>query len=568
MKFYVFSFFIIFIFLGCQKPTPTMEKKYSFHNFNYTKEQIDFFEKEFESILKLENPNILSEYVSFYEKNASYFLNGPMKVKKLKNRINLLKSKKDETLLTLEKAKNQQRKEAIKIYNKLAKEGNIKAQRKLVEVYKINYPQIALELLEKLVAQEDIQSMKDYAAANIYMIRPVETQNLEKAFSTYKKLAQKGELSSIMRLGNMYEYGYHKEVAKQDKKKALQYYELAASRGYLIAQKKLYEIYSCKTCKPNRYNEKKAKELLAIIDKSMYEKENTKVSQSIKGPKKEEAKIVAIKSKQEEPKKEEAKTIAINYKQEENIIPEFQDIQCYDMKSAQAFLSNSCKQMILSFIEENPNISKIIISSTISEEDKLSLNKNLTDSNLKNILIDNLAEDRRLETIWFLKNNLKDGSVIHILTKNIPSIRNNGVLLKFYKKNDTKIKNEPNVIAITPIKKSKIPLLEKVACYDMKDAKTTLSDDCKKNILDSIKKHPNNSKIVVTSVVSKEDALYLDKTLKENTFLKPILKNLARQRVFQTINFLNKNLKDSSISTITTYHVTSQESPGVILKFY
>jgi len=56
-----------------------------------------------------------------------------------------------------------------------------------------------------------------------------------------------------------------------DKKRSLEYYELAASKNYPIAIKKLYEIYSCEKCIPDRYNAKKAEELkkkLMLLDKT------------------------------------------------------------------------------------------------------------------------------------------------------------------------------------------------------------------------------------------------------------------------------------------------------------
>ncbi len=138
---------------------------------------------------------------------------------------------------------------------------SIKEKRKLVEFYKTSNPSYALKILEELVALEDIESMKKYASANIYMIRPVQEQNFHKALKTYERLDELGDLSSTMNLGNFYEYAYHKGLVKKDKNKSLFYYEKAASKGYIPAVKKLIKIYSCKKCKPNRYNEKRAKEL-------------------------------------------------------------------------------------------------------------------------------------------------------------------------------------------------------------------------------------------------------------------------------------------------------------------
>lgn len=276
MKYILTIFFIIFSFTGCiynQAKVPELERYYSFDKFNYSKESIDFFEDNFNKILQIKNLIILKEYRNFYKKNANYFINGKQKVEKIDNKIQKLEDlrKNDETLSLLEKAKKVEKKEAIKIYKKLAEENNIKAQRELVEIYKYDRPSISLYWLEKLVLSEDIYSMKEYASSNIYMVRPIIVQDLKKALNVYNKLAKKGELSSIMRLGNIYEYGYHKEVAPMDKKRSLEYYELASSKNYPIAIKKLYEIYSCEKCIPDRYNAKKAEELkkkLMLLDKT------------------------------------------------------------------------------------------------------------------------------------------------------------------------------------------------------------------------------------------------------------------------------------------------------------
>lgn len=273
MKYILATISILLLFTGCENKEvnpPKIKIFYSFENFNYSKESIIFFEEKFNEILKIDNLIILEQYSDFYKKNSNYFINGKQKVKKLEKLIKELKNiKKDnEEILLLKKAEKAKKKEAIKIYKELAKKNNIKAQRELVKLYKYKNPSKALYWLEKLVLAEDIYSMKEYASANIYMIRPVIVQDLEKALSTYKRLAQLGELSSIMRLGNIYEYGYHKQIAPQNKEKSLEYYEKAAAKDYKIAQKKLFEIYSCKSCKPNRYNAKKAK----ILEEKLLEK--------------------------------------------------------------------------------------------------------------------------------------------------------------------------------------------------------------------------------------------------------------------------------------------------------
>ena len=277
MKTLLLSFFIILTFNGCffsSLKKDELKKEinlYSYEQFNYSKKQIKYFEKEFNNILAINNPSILKAYAEFYEKNSSYFINGEQKVKELLKKISTYKIT-EPTLLKLQKANEANMKESIKIYKDLSKQGNIKAKRELVEIYKITNPNYALKLLEELVALEDIKSMKDYASANIYMIRPVIVQDLKKALKTYKRLDELGELSSTMRLGNFYEYGYHKSVAPKNKALSLQYYEKAALQNYFPAIKKLFEIYSCKNCPSNRYDEKRAKQLQKILQKKLDEK--------------------------------------------------------------------------------------------------------------------------------------------------------------------------------------------------------------------------------------------------------------------------------------------------------
>lgn len=277
MKALLLSFFIILTFNGCffsSLKKDELKKEinlYSYEQFNYSKKQIKYFEKEFENILAINNPNILKAYAKFYEKHSSYFINGEQKVKKLLKKASTYKTT-EPVLLKLQKANKTNMKESIKIYEELSKQGNIKAKRELVEIYKITNPNYALKILEELVALEDIKSMKDYASANIYMIRPIIVQDLKKALKTYKKLDELGELSSTMRLGNFYEYGYHKSVAPKNKTLSLQYYEKAALQNYFPAIKKLFEIYSCKACPSKRYDENKANKLQKILKQKLDEK--------------------------------------------------------------------------------------------------------------------------------------------------------------------------------------------------------------------------------------------------------------------------------------------------------
>lgn len=428
MRFFLLFIFIIFTLTGCQNnetSTPTLNKIYSYDKFDYSKEQISYFEKEFENILNIQNLKILKEYANFYNENKSYFLNGKIKVEKINKKIVKLQTKKSKTLSKLKEANNKkEKKEAIKIYKQLAKEGNIKAQRELVKTYKINNPELSLELLEKLVEQEDIQSMKEYASANIYMVRPVIVQDLEKALKTYERLAQLGELSSIMRLGNFYEYGYHKSVAPQDREKSLEYYEEASSKGYIIAKKKLFNIYSCKKCKPNRYNQEKAdilqKELIKDLDK--------KLSKVLK--EKPTAKTIKQKKSKKLVKKDEVKIFPINKKQTNKKIA---TIKCYDMEISKSKLSKTCQNDINKLIKDNKKISKINIIPVIDENDKQYFINNIAESKFQKSLMDYLANSRSFNTVWYLRTVLKDDSMISISTYHVTSKKQNrGVVIRFY----------------------------------------------------------------------------------------------------------------------------------------
>lgn len=427
MRFFLLSIFIVFIFNACQsKETtiPTLKKVHSFNNFDYSKEQIIFFEEEFKNILSIENPTILAEYLSFYTKNQSYFLNGKEKIEKIKEKISLLKNKKDKIVSKLQEAKTKEEKEAIKIYKELAKEGNIKAQRELVQSYKINNPELALKLLEKLVEQEDIQSMKEYASANIYMVRPVIVQDLKKALQTYERLAQLGELSSMMRLGNFYEYGYHKSVAPQDKEKSLEYYEEAASRGYTIAKKKLYEIYSCKECKPDRYDQEKAdalqKELIKNLDKKL-----SKVLEKKPLTKKTIEKANEI--------IEEKNSVAISSKTKKTIKKPIARIRCYDMETAKAVLSKKCQDKIEKALTKNRNISEINIIPIVDKNDKKYFQENIAKKDFQESLLNNLATNRTFQTVWYMQELLEDDSILNISTYYVTSKKSNkGVVIKLY----------------------------------------------------------------------------------------------------------------------------------------
>lgn len=435
---YILSVLSIFLFFtGCQNSnveTPNLKTYSSFDKFDYSKENINFFEKEFENISSIENIKILKEYQKFYTKNSNYFLNGKQKIAILSNKIYGLEKIVDTNsdVILLEKAKIVPKKEAIKIYKELAKKNNIKAQRELVEIYKLTSPEESLKWLEKLVEEDDIHSMKEYASANIYMVRPIIVQDLEKALITYEELAKKGELSSMMRLGNIYEYGYHKEVAKQDKEKALEYYESAADKGYLIAQKKLYKIYTCEKCKPNRYDQKKAEKLQKILvknlDKDISLERERKATKKTKKGIVELTKVEKVKNNSNQ---EDKKPVGVISKKTKD--PKLATVKCYDMKKAKVVLTKNCKKNINLVLKENKNISKINITAILDKEDIAYYKNKIPNTKFQKSLLKALANDRLFETVWHLQRKLKDDSIINISTYFVNSKnKNRGIILKFY----------------------------------------------------------------------------------------------------------------------------------------
>lgn len=445
MKYILFFLSIFLFFTGCQNSNidiPSLKTYNSFDKFNYSKEDITFFEKEFENILSIENIEILKQYKEFYKKNSNYFLNGKQKLETIINRISKLEKDIDTNsdLQLLEKAKHVNKKEAIKIYKDLAKKNNLQAQRELVEIYKINSPTKSLQWLEKLVENEDIYSMKEYASANIYMVRPIIVQDLEKALSTYERLSELGELSSTMRLGNIYEYGYHKQIAKQDKEESLKYYELAASKNYEIAQNKLYKIYSCKKCKPNRYNPKRAKELQKILIKNLDNKiiKGLAKKQKIVIPKKLKNEVVLkeIDKKEKNIKDNELKHVIVEPKPKviakpNKIIQEkkkIEVIKCYDMEIASEKITQNCKNKIQNILENRKNISKIILIPVLDKNDISYFKENATKESL-----DSLGKSRAFEVGKYIKENIENTPIIEPYSYYVLSQQSNkGVIIKFY----------------------------------------------------------------------------------------------------------------------------------------
>lgn len=432
MRYILYTFLLAFILIGCQNQGPTamsLKKYHSFDKFDYSKEQIEFFEKEFGKIKEFENIQILKSYASFYRKNYSYFINGKLKAKVLEQKVKELKDKKVEDNLTkIKKAKkliNQNKKsDAINIYKELAEENNIKALRELVEIYKLNNPKLARKYFKKLVFHEDIGSMKEYASAHIYIIRPIETQNIKKAVEVYGKLVELGELSSMVRLGNIYEYGYHKNDFPKDLKKSLAYYEKAANEGYTLAKSKLLKIYSCEKCEGDRYNLAKA---------TLLEQELNKIKITKKTPKRnslKKKKSVISSHIREKIRKKSSFSIIPKSKKKEK--PTFV-IKCYDMGIATSKLSPQCKKDIRKYLKKYKKLSKIEIVPIVDKNDSEYFDKLSIKSSLKNSLLKSLANDRVLDVVWYLETKIKDSSIINIATYYAKSKKaNKGVIIRGY----------------------------------------------------------------------------------------------------------------------------------------
>ena len=436
MKNIYLSLVIFFIFTACQNKQEnikTNDLSHHLNNFSYQKNQIQKLENSFKDIVKSKNIILLKEYKKFYKENTSYFINGKNKVKYLNKAIKKLENKKN-----LRKKLNKDK--SITSYKELAKQGNIKAQRYLVDFYKYSNTKESLKWLEILVKNNDIKSMKDYASANIYMIKPVQKQDIKKAVKVYEKLAILGELSSIMNLANIYEYSYHKKYIKQDKQKALKYYEEASNKNYINAQKKLLKIYLCKQCKPNRYDLKKANSLKKVLEinilqlreqKINVKKKNIIRNQKIKKSKKIKKTINRVKLKKEFKVK---KTKALKM---------FHQIKCYDNDVAQASFSKECEKKVSHILRKYKKIEKINIIAVIAEDDNVLFNKlNKTSmtgiplrirNKIQNYLLKGLAKQRVIETSWYFQKTLKDYSKVIFANYYVHSKRKNkGVLIDFF----------------------------------------------------------------------------------------------------------------------------------------
>lgn len=317
---------LLFILVGCGNNQPQISKPISkpiakpisktitksklkttpdiiFHDiseFIYKKNQIVFFEKQFDKILKLKNKDSLQKYANFYRKNASYFINGKLKAKALeKRRINLDNldnSNSHKVLLT--KALSLGSKDSIAIYERLAKEGNIFAKRELAEIYKYDNKLKSVFWYKNLIENNDIESIKYFAFANLHMVNPIIVQDTKKAVKLYEKLDSLGEVSGLVHLGNIYEYGYFKNDFPVDKKKSLKYFQKAAKKGYTPAQKKLTKIYLCEKCKGDRYNKEEGMRLLNILVSKGDEK-SKKILESLNSSKNIEEKTPEIQTTKE-----------------------------------------------------------------------------------------------------------------------------------------------------------------------------------------------------------------------------------------------------------------------------
>ncbi len=279
---------------------------YYIEEFIYKKEQIEFFEKDFENVLILDDKKLLEKFASFYKSNASYFKNSSLKVSLLEKRIKQISNEniEDEHKILLTKALSSSKKEALSIYEKLAHNENIFAQRELAEIYKYENKLKSIFWYKKLIQNNDIKSIKEFAFANLHMISPVVVQDTKKAIALYEKLDSLGEVSGLVHLGNIYEHGYFKNEVSINKVKALNYFEKAAAKDYTPAQKKLVKIYLCEKCKGNRYNKEKGLKLLNIlVNKGDEESKELLVKLSSKEPIKEE---VIQEEKTQTPKIEES----------------------------------------------------------------------------------------------------------------------------------------------------------------------------------------------------------------------------------------------------------------------
>lgn len=195
MKYILFLLTLVYLLTGCASKEPKKEishiseekNHYFVEEFIYKKKQIDYFEKEFENILNSDNIEVLKKFQKFYDLNSSYFINGQKKAEMLKEKIEKLPNEnKNSHRFLLTQALSVNKEDAIKIYEKLAKEGNIFAMRELANLYKYDNKILSNIWFEKLVEKNDIQSIKDYAFANLHMVSPIIVQNVKKLLNYMK----------------------------------------------------------------------------------------------------------------------------------------------------------------------------------------------------------------------------------------------------------------------------------------------------------------------------------------------------------------------------------------------
>ncbi|MCM1328801.1 MAG: sel1 repeat family protein [Ruminococcus sp.] len=128
-----------------------------------------------------------------------------------------------------------EREHEIERLEKLANQGDVKAQFKLGCLYESDGDENnAILWFEKAANQGHLRAQR--ALAHTYGCISSKLYNPKKSFEWYKKVADQGDMGAIEEVGRSYYFGVG---VMADKKKAIEYLTIAAENGSKVAQELL-----------------------------------------------------------------------------------------------------------------------------------------------------------------------------------------------------------------------------------------------------------------------------------------------------------------------------------------
>ncbi|RXJ86188.1 tetratricopeptide repeat protein [Arcobacter sp. CECT 8985] len=148
------------------------------------------------------------------------------------------------------------------IFKKDIEQNNIIIFRKLVDYYKFKNKKLAQKYLTKAIEAGDIKSKFDQI--NLIYLRRHATLN--KAIEALKEMSDNGNIKATMKLADIFYYPSYKYKQLKNPELGIKYFEKAINLGDEIgALNSLYNIYSCKSCKENLFDLKKAKHYAELL---------------------------------------------------------------------------------------------------------------------------------------------------------------------------------------------------------------------------------------------------------------------------------------------------------------